>query len=77
MTLTLNHAFDAALAGTLTQGDLLKMFCRVNETSKEVRTTFDAMDKRDRELTTEEIDSAYTMGNASIYADHAKGYTLD
>ena len=86
--MNISEAFDAAVAGTLTQGELLETLAKTFKISKEVRRVFIAMDKRDeeeardmltprRELTTEEVSAAYAAGTASMYADHDKGYTLD
>jgi hypothetical protein len=77
MSKSIQYLFNEIMNGTVSREEVEAAHARIVKTSREVNATFDAMDKRDRELTTEEIDAAYTMGNASIYADHDKGYTLD
>jgi hypothetical protein len=72
---TMNEIFSRIMNGTVSREEVDAAHARVVKSSKEVRETFDAMDKR--ELTAEEVDRAYKMGNASIYADRDKGYTLD
>ncbi len=75
MAESIQSIFNRIMNGTVSREEVDAAHARVVKSSKEVRETFDAMDKR--ELTAEEMDRAYKMGNASIYADHDKGFTLD
>jgi hypothetical protein len=75
MSKSLQQIFDEIMDGTVSREEVDAAHSRIVKSSKEVRETFDAMDRRD--LTAEEMDRAYKMGNASIYADHDKGFTLD
>jgi uncharacterized coiled-coil DUF342 family protein len=87
MSESINEIFNRIMNGTVSREEVDAAHARVVKSSKEVRETFDAMDKRDREikeklrfgrhLTADEITRAYNMGNASIYADHDKGFSLD
>lgn len=82
--MNINQAFEAALSGTLTQGDILKLLCSVAETSAEVKRVEQSIAARHPELigpfrpmTDDEMSAAYEAGNRSIYADQANGWTLD
>jgi hypothetical protein len=75
MSKSLQQIFDEIMNGTVSREEVDAAHARVVKSSKEVCETFAAMDKR--ELTAKEMDRAYKMGNASIYADHANGFTLD
>ena len=82
--MNINQAFEAALAGTLTQGDILKLFCSVAETSAVVERVEQSIAARHPELigpfrpmTDAEMSAAYEAGVRSIYADQARGWTLD